>query len=67
MSIVQLFDAKQAHRAGTSRLRGKRLLPRRRRKLLFERLEPRLLLSASPLSYTAATAAAQRIAERQKK
>ncbi|MFI5341151.1 MAG: LEPR-XLL domain-containing protein, partial [Candidatus Methylomirabilales bacterium] len=57
MSIVQLFDAKQAHRAGTGRLRGKRLLPRRRRKLVFERLEPRLLLSASPLSYTAATAA----------
>jgi hypothetical protein len=57
MSIAQLFYSKQAQCAPSRNLRGKRLLPRRRRKLLFERLEPRLLLSASPLSYTAASAA----------
>ena len=54
MSIAQLFDTVQAYRFATKQFRGKRLLPRRRRKPLFERLEPRLLLSAD-LSYAAFT------------
>ncbi len=51
MSITQLFDAKQAQRENIRSLRGKRLLPlpRRRRKVIFEPLEPRLLLSTNLL------------------
>ena len=57
MSLAQLFyaknHAKQVRRVPTRRPRRHRVLPRRS-PLLFEPLEPRLLLSSSPLSYVAA-------------
>ena len=54
MTIAELFYAKQAQRAKLWPLRGRRQLPRRR-KVLLEPLEPRLLLSANPLTYAAAS------------
>ena len=51
MSLAQLFyaknTAKQCRRVQARRPRRHPVLPRRR-KLLFERLEPRLLLAADP-------------------
>ncbi|HSB91143.1 MAG TPA: calcium-binding protein, partial [Anaerolineales bacterium] len=63
MSIAELFYTKQAAKqASRARLYGfpprrSRLLPRRR-KLILESLEPRLLLATHPLSYAAAAGAA---------
>ncbi|HSB88198.1 MAG TPA: calcium-binding protein, partial [Ilumatobacteraceae bacterium] len=61
MTIAELFYAKQAHRSRqfTSSPRTKRHPRRctdrpRQRRLLFEPLEPRLLLSTDPLSFMAA-------------
>lgn len=59
MSLAQLFYARQAHRArtipqGPSRTHPRRHRPPpRRRKILLEPLEPRLLLAAEPLSFLA--------------
>jgi hypothetical protein len=57
MTIAELFYAKQAQRAKLWPLRGRRQLPRRR-KVLLEPLEPRLLLAANPLTYAAAAGTA---------
>src|SRR5690242_18040065 len=56
MSLAELFYATHPRRASSlrSRTRGTRA---RRRKILFEPLEPRLLLNAQPLALAAATAA----------
>src|SRR3990167_2032802 len=54
MSLAELFYTKHPRRS--VRPPGKKAL-RRQRKLLFEPLEPRLLLSAEPLSLAAAAAA----------
>ncbi|MCX5734321.1 MAG: LEPR-XLL domain-containing protein, partial [candidate division NC10 bacterium] len=56
MTIAELFYAKQAQRALLRPLRGRRILPRRR-KVLLEPLEPRLLLTATPFTYAAASGA----------
>src|SRR5574341_893766 len=64
MSLAELFHANRMQRSqrATPHLRCRRLLGRRKltprqRKYVLEPLEPRLLLSVVPFSYTAATAA----------
>src|SRR6266581_9034216 len=56
MSLAELFYAKHPRRAATPR-RSRRASRRRPRRMLFEALEPRLLLSSQPLSFAAAAAA----------